>query len=65
MLDFSAQSRFFPECSLDFPECSLELAVPVYAALCTSLQRKIVDNYGVAQGLPIALRATGTAFDEV
>ena len=39
--------------------------MPVYAALCTSLQRKIVDNYGVAQGLPIALRSTGTAFDEV
>ncbi|CDS54727.1 Mobile element protein [Polaromonas sp. CG9_12] len=25
----------------------------------------IVDNYGAAQGLPIALRSTGTAFDEV
>lgn len=25
----------------------------------------IVDNYGVAQGLPVALRSTGTAFDEV
>ncbi len=24
----------------------------------------IVDKYGVAQGLPIALRCTGTAFDE-
>ena len=25
----------------------------------------IVDKYGAAQGLPIALRSTGTAFDEV
>ena len=25
----------------------------------------IVDNYGAAQGLPIALRSTGTALDEV
>ena len=58
MIDFSDQSRFFPECSLG-------LAVPVYAAFCTSLQRKIVDNYGVAQELPIALRSAGTAFDEV